>query len=507
MPTLQDLLNWLSLRTKPIQPVQNKKQPSKQQRQWLLKKGEQIAKQMQSDHLTTSNDNTWVESRDPVVKATKIKNSHLSKRSIQGAKAYAALAKEHPVMNAVGMGLGALPFAVASAPFVAGAAEAAPTVASALAPGSTFWMNPLTQQMAASTLGGTAVDVASKATTGKTWGENVSDAVHQTTGFNPQDTFLGSVLADIINPGFFVPYGAVSSNTARAIEGISPINRAVKNYADNVERRAAETVMRTTPLFNPLPEAKRGLIGMWNGEIGGKQRLAHIANYVFTGRKVGPKGYYNSFAGFQPTNLANIVKNPTWTERLEAFRHPTGTSQAYSGFVDVNGQVPLMKERNDIIDAFLFGRDIDPSFGVKKLTIGESFGPHTEYVASKYATKAKDIPVYEMNTPEGIEVATPVGEWKGVENGLFDGGSGDFLNVAGHIGTKGITPEGTNVVMKQDIWKFNPEDYFSRWLQNKRPYEEMSPWKKKAAQFGLQEIDRLGTPIITRTKWDKWGWL
>ena len=79
------------------------------------------------------------------------------------------------------------------------------------------------------------------------------------------------------------------------------------------------------------------------------------------------------------------------------------------------------------------------------------------------------------------------------------------MNVAGHIGTKGRTPDGGSVVQLQDIWKFNPDEYFAKWLQNKRPYEDQSPLMKKAIMWGLQEVDRLGTPVITRTKWDKWG--
>lgn len=454
-----------------------------------------------NDYLTTSNDAT-------AVADGRLQNQHLTERAIEGAKAHRAWEEEHPVMNTIGNVLGATPLAVAAIPVVGAAVESAPAIASALAPGSAFWVNPVTQQVAASTLGGEAVNLATKvATPYDSWGEGVSDVVNQTIGWNPQETWWGSTLADMTNPGYWTPYGAVESGTAKAIEGVSPINRAVKNTVDNIERRGIETFMRTTPFANPIPEAKNGFLSMWNGQQGGRQRLAHIADYVLTGRKVGPKGYYNSFADFQPTNLAEMVKEPTFAERWEAFKNPTGISHGYSGFVDVNGMVPVMQERPDMIDAFLYGKTIDSSFGVRRLSIGDNFGPHTQYVAEKYASKAHDIPVYEVATPDGIDVATPVGDWKGVDKGLFDTGTGDFLNVAGHIGTKGTTADGTSVIQRQDIWKFNPDEYFNRWLQNTRPYEEMSPRLKKAAQWGLKEVDRLGTPVITRTKWDKWGWL
>lgn len=89
----------------------------------------------------------------------------------------------------------------------AGAAvESAPAVASALAPGSSFWMNPITQQIAKSTLGGTAFDAASTVITGSTIGGNVRDFI----GYQPSNewTRLGYNLAtDMFNPGY--SYGSV----------------------------------------------------------------------------------------------------------------------------------------------------------------------------------------------------------------------------------------------------------------------------------------------------------
>ena len=73
----------------------------------------------QNDYLTTSNDNTWVESRDPRVQATRQKNPHLSDRAVKGAKAHAAWEKEHPNLTAWGNVLGAVPFAVAAYPLAA----------------------------------------------------------------------------------------------------------------------------------------------------------------------------------------------------------------------------------------------------------------------------------------------------------------------------------------------------------------------------------------------------
>ena len=53
-------------------------------RQALATRGAEIARQRQSDYLTASNDNTWVENRDPRVAAARPKNPHLAERALQG---------------------------------------------------------------------------------------------------------------------------------------------------------------------------------------------------------------------------------------------------------------------------------------------------------------------------------------------------------------------------------------------------------------------------------------
>lgn len=58
--------------------------------------------------------------------------------------------------------------------------------------------------------------------------------------------------------------------------------------------------------------------------------------------------------------------------------------------------------------------------------------------------------------------------------------------------------------MQQDIWKFNPDDYFQRWMvdararSGKRP---LTPLEATAYKFAIREVDRLGTPVITNTGW------
>ena len=105
--------------------ITGSKSKQEEARKQRLAEMQAVLNKYQNDYLTTSNDNTWVESRDLRVQATRQKNPHLAQRAVEGAKAHAAWAKEHPILNAISMGLGALPFAVAATPFMAVAGEAA----------------------------------------------------------------------------------------------------------------------------------------------------------------------------------------------------------------------------------------------------------------------------------------------------------------------------------------------------------------------------------------------
>ena len=143
-----------------------------------------------------------IESNDATsVAGERKQNSHLDEWGIEGAAKAAAWAKDHPVLNNVGLGLSTIPFAVAALPFGTSATEALPTIISTLAPGSSFWMNPVTQQIAKSTLGGITADAISTVATGNTIGGNV----RETIGWQPNNEWakLGyELLTDIANPGY-----------------------------------------------------------------------------------------------------------------------------------------------------------------------------------------------------------------------------------------------------------------------------------------------------------------
>ena len=272
----------------------------------------------------------------------------------------------------------------------------------------------------------------------------------------------------------------------------------------NVEKRGIETFMRTSANYDPLPIVKRGIQEMKSGNQGGKYRLFDIGNYVLTGHKKGPKGYYNSFAPFLPSS------NST-------FLNPKGKSYAFSGFLPYNfeSKKPLpMTERADMIDAYLYGKEIDPSFGLSKVAKGDDFGVHQNYVNTKYPDKYHNIPIYEVKNTYSLpsESVTESGLWQGSNDGMFISPSSqrpEGLNVGGHLyttGTSDVLGFPVKVRKSQDIWKFAPDEYTARWLKDIRENIEERPAYTPLRQWilgqGLQEIDKLGTPIITRTLWE-----
>ena len=330
-----------------------------------------------------------------------------------------------------------------------------------------------TKEGAKGAIGATAVNATSKVTTGKTWGEQVA-----------QSTGVSSDFGEFTNPGFV----------------LSPLAyNASAKYLQNVGRRVTETAMRTTPYANPIPEISNNFHIMLHGNNGGKGRLLHIGNYILTGKRVGPKGYYNSFAPFTQLNDI-IVTKPSLRSRMKAFTQPEGTSFAFSGYVDRLGQVPPYTGGNDIIDAFLYQKTIDPKYGVRR--INSDYGIHTDYVNKWYPNKK--VQVYEVQNSSGIpEVeVTDKSSWLPSTEFSKDFGTNydNVLNAAGHLKQTGIY-NNARVIRRQDIWKFNPTEYKQKWFENKRLYTDEPLWKKKLLDMGLRYVDRIGTPIITRTKW------
>lgn len=139
----------------------------------------------------------------------------------------AAQEKAAPVIRNILLGSAALAGGI---PALANAAVGTTT---ALAPGSAFWTNPLTQQMAAGMLAGTTADAASTAVTGRPVGKVMSDVINRQTGWNPADNVFSQAAVDMLNPFYYTPYGVASKgiNTAVNVAKIaSPKYRSLHAY-------------------------------------------------------------------------------------------------------------------------------------------------------------------------------------------------------------------------------------------------------------------------------------
>lgn len=106
------------------------------------------------------------------------------------------------------------------------AAQAAPA---ALAPGSAFWSSPITQGIAASSLGAQAVNTASNAVMHKDWSTAMSDAIQNSTGYRPSE-----YLTEFTNPGAWLGMGGaklnISGNPIQQIKDIYQLGKAASDY-------------------------------------------------------------------------------------------------------------------------------------------------------------------------------------------------------------------------------------------------------------------------------------
>ena len=354
---------------------------------------------------------------------------------------------------------------------------------SLLAPGSAFWMNPITKQVTAGTAASEGVNLATNVLTPySTWSEGVSDVVNQTTGWNPQNSWWGQAIAEATNTGWLV-------NPPRVMSAVE----TVANGPINVIKRGAETVARTNivDMKNALGDSykaiKEGLTGKISTNMGldpnissyvpyTRERLAANLKYILTGNKTGIPGYSNSFA----PQLKNVV------QQNKGFWNPD----------------PTLANANDVIDAFLYQKPIDPRFGVKLVGYGKGFGDeHTAYIAKNYSKKAKDIPVYEVQNETFIpeDQINDVLKWQDGNFGntkLFSANKADnTVDVSGYRLRYGTAKDGTTVSQGQDIWKFKPSEY------NAKHDKSSNSLKNLLLYTGASLFDKLGVPVIFKSKW------
>lgn len=181
--------------------------------------------------------------------------------------------KAAPVVRDVLLGSAALAGGI---PALANAASKVPLAA--LKPGGAFWTNPLTQQMAAGTLVGTASDAASTAITGRPVGKVMSDVINNITGWDSDDNVFSRAAVDMMNPFYYTPYGVASKgvNTAVNVARIaSPKYRALHAYNsvnpvgyDNIIKRGKDwliDMVQDNYVDLKNPKFYRDLVSQANG--------------------------------------------------------------------------------------------------------------------------------------------------------------------------------------------------------------------------------------------------
>lgn len=250
-----------------------------------------------------------------------------------------------------------------------------------------------------------AVNMTTKATTGKTWGEQVS----QSTGVSPE-------FGEILNPGAYAP-----------------------TYLKNVAKRGVETAMRTTDVPNPINSIRYGATYIIKQD---PARVAAIGNYILTGMKLGKKGYYNSFS-------------PYYINYYSGFRTPGPFN-----YLPENDLIDAFLYKNPISLKFGVKKLDTKDYGVHTDYVKKYYPDKDIQV---YETSPYDamVEVSEEYIPE----VPVIKEVKGITNeNLFGTNEGWVPNVAGHLQEHSYDLAGYNMVRGQDIWKFNPKEYMENWM-------------------------------------------
>ena len=286
-------------------------------------------------------------------------------------------------------------------------------------------------------VGMAAVNGASKVTTGKTWGENVA-----------QSTGMSHELAEWTNPGAYGP-----------------------TYLKNVAKRGLETAIRTTTLADPIPEIQKGMQYIITED---PKRALSIGNYILTGTRIGNKGYYNSLA-----------KNPA--------KYNGGISKNLNG--------------NDIIDAFLYRKPIDSRYGLTQLDT-KDYGVYSGFIKDTYPNK--NIAIYEVEPPKSIinppEELIPrkhplPDNYKVIADESYESSVPFFtktkhtVHAHDNVVEEALNNAGRRVAERHwNIKNYNPELY-------NEDLWSTDPTKRFIQKSGLQLLDRLGNPVIIKTKW------
>ena len=287
--------------------------------------------------------------------------------------------------------------------------------------------------------GATAVNAASKATTGKTWGEQVA----QSTGVSPE-------FGEIINPGVYA-----------------------STYLKNVAKRGVETAMRTTSLDDPVDEIKQGITHIIKHD---PIRASAIGNYILTGMRLGNKGYYNSF-------------RPDYTNYYSGFIHTYDRD-----YLPENDLIDAFLYKKTISPKFGVKNTSSKDYGVHADYIKKYYPDKDIQVYETLPDNNILSAVPIKHIPEAPVIKKVVG--RRTAGDLFATNEKWTPDVAGYLQEHSYDLTGHHMVKGQDIWKFNSREYMKKWGS-----DFYSKPKKLVYRLGLKAVDNLGTPVITRTKW------
>lgn len=371
------------------------------------------------------------------------------------------------------------------------------------ATGLTSYLAPIAGGM----IGGKAVDSATKAVTGKDFGNYVGNSL----GINAN-------AAALANPGYIIG-GKGGLKLAKGTNWLGRMTNELPGYInrrDNyiLDKPSKEFPIANAPWYAPLEYAVANTdIGKRAIEMAMKttSNPTPIQNFKVWAGTMLPKRVVNMF----PKRITydwNRYGNPIFYDKpsqilnylFRGKRKQDGTvpSFGYNEFGDGYYTGVIGSMDNDIIRTVLYGEHPGPGF--TEIPTND-YGPHAKYVKEKYPHK--HIRVFELPTvDESVTMYNPSDFGKSIVKGH----SGDFnfmvngdsrsYNAAGHLLEE--LPAKTlpyDLFRRQDIWKFNPRDYINRW---KDTMFFDNP-KGGLIDFGLHAVDEAINPIIVRTPWRK----
>jgi hypothetical protein len=158
--------------------------------------------------------------------------------------------------------------------------------------------------------------------------------------------------------------------TSTAGNNIATFTGGIGGYKwyDGAVRRGIETAMRTTSAPSPINEVKRGFHDTFHPNDGKfqitKQGVDRI-NYILTGHRSKNPGY-DTWSNDPAINIENGI--------IEPYRFTGLISKNNLG---INANFHAQKGYGDIIDAYLYGKELDPRIATK---VDHGYGIHTKYI-------------------------------------------------------------------------------------------------------------------------------